>query len=64
MDVGCAVVGRCDVGLGVVGCAVIGCNVGARVGLLLDCIVGLEVGVRELGLKVGWCVVGCGDVGR
>ena len=38
----------------VVGCAVVGLEeIGARVGLLLDSIVGLEVGVRVLGLKVG-----------
>ena len=65
--VGCNDVGRWDVGLGV-GCDVVGLEVGARVGLLLDWIVGLEEGgVRVMGLKVGrrvgWPDVGSCDVG-
>ena len=51
----------------VVGCTVIGLEVGARVGSLLDCIVGLDVGARVMGLevgrRVGWPDVGSCDEG-
>ena len=38
----------------VIGCAVVGLEeIGARLGLLLDWIVGLDVGARVIGLEVG-----------